>query len=124
MTKPVSRLRLENVLHVLAAGVLVTSMALAVWARHPREATSEEFLAGVSNGTITSVDYDVDDLQHVYVRWRATDTTWREAGYSPKERAADPVGCRSSRASGFSPTSGLSHPAGERPRTGRRQHGC
>ncbi|WP_406290599.1 hypothetical protein [Embleya sp. NBC_00896] len=34
----------------------------------------------------------MDDLQHVYVRWRTTDMTWREATYSPKERDADLVG--------------------------------
>lgn len=75
--------RLEDALRMLAAVVIVTSMALVMWVKHPEEATSEEFLAGVAGGSISSVDYDVDDLRNIYLRRRASNT-WREAKYEPQ----------------------------------------
>lgn len=93
-TRPRLRPLLGNVLRIFVAGVIATSIALVIWVKHPQEASSAEFLAGVSDGTITSVDYDVDEFENVYVRWRASDTVWREAAYSPETPTTDEGGSR------------------------------
>ncbi|WP_436771293.1 hypothetical protein [Yinghuangia sp. YIM S09857] len=93
MTRSRLGLLLGNVTRIAAAVVIAASMVLVIWVKHPQEASSAEFLAGVSDGTITSVGYDVDGSQTVHVRWRASDTAWREAVYAhegPRTETSEP----------------------------------